>query len=83
LANAVVPHEQLLNEANEWAEMIASRAPVAVRNAKHIIQTTMDSTWKEAMSEELDAFVRCQATKDHKHAIEAFFNKEKPVFIGQ
>ncbi|MFD1706260.1 enoyl-CoA hydratase/isomerase family protein [Siminovitchia sediminis] len=83
LANAVVPHDQLLNEAMEWAEMIVSRAPVAVQNAKHIIQTTMDSTWQEAMSEELDAFVRCQDTRDHKHAIEAFFKKEKPVFIGK
>ncbi|RST74132.1 enoyl-CoA hydratase/isomerase family protein [Siminovitchia acidinfaciens] len=83
LANAVVPHDQLMKEAMEWAEMIASRAPVAVQNAKHIIQTTMDSTWEEAMSEELDAFVRCQDTRDHKHAIEAFFNKETPVFVGK
>jgi enoyl-CoA hydratase len=83
LANKVVPHEKLMEEAMEWARLIASRAPIAVRKAKDTIQKTLDLSWQEAMSQELDAFVSCQETWDHKHAIESFFNKQTPEFKGK
>ncbi|MFE0505091.1 enoyl-CoA hydratase/isomerase family protein [Peribacillus butanolivorans] len=83
LASKVVPHNTLMNEALDWAEMITSRAPIAVRNAKETIQKTMDVNWQEAMKYELDAFITCQDTQDHKHAIESFFNKQIPIFQGR
>jgi enoyl-CoA hydratase/carnithine racemase len=83
LASKVVPHNTLMNEALDWAKMIASRAPIAVRNAKVTIQKTMDVNWQEAMAFELDAFITCQDTQDHKHAIESFFNKQIPNFQGR
>ncbi|MFY0758000.1 enoyl-CoA hydratase/isomerase family protein [Metabacillus dongyingensis] len=83
LASKVVPQTSLINEALNWANMIASRAPIAVRNAKDTIQKTMDLEWQEAMKYELDAFITCQNTRDHKHAIESFFNKQIPVFQGR
>ncbi|MFE4351642.1 enoyl-CoA hydratase/isomerase family protein [Peribacillus butanolivorans] len=83
LASKVVPHTTLMNEALDWAKMIASRAPIAVRNAKETIQKTMDVNWQEAMAFELDAFITCQDTQDHKHAIESFFNKQIPIFQGR
>lgn len=83
LASKVVSPSLLMNEAYEWAEMIASRAPIAVRNAKDTIQKTLDVTWQEGMTYELDAFISCQDTRDHKHAIEAFFNKQMPIFQGK
>ncbi|MFE4896203.1 enoyl-CoA hydratase/isomerase family protein [Peribacillus butanolivorans] len=83
LASKVVPHNTLMNEALDWAKMITSRAPIAVRNAKETIQKTMDVNWQEAMKYELDAFITCQDTQDHKHAIESFFNKQIPIFQGR
>ncbi|MFI8493132.1 enoyl-CoA hydratase/isomerase family protein [Peribacillus butanolivorans] len=83
LASKVVPHNTLMNEVLDWAKMIASRAPIAVRNAKDTIQKTMDVNWQEAMTYELDAFITCQDTQDHKHAIESFFNKQIPIFQGR
>lgn len=83
LANKIVPSQQLMNEAMEWAVLIASRAPIAVHKAKDAIQKTLDMSWKEAMTMELDRFVECQATWDHKHAIESFFNKQQPQFKGK
>ncbi|MBP1931396.1 enoyl-CoA hydratase/isomerase family protein [Ammoniphilus resinae] len=83
LANTVVPHDQLLKQSMEWAQLIASRAPIAVRKAKDAIQKTLDMTWGEAMSMELDRFIECQATWDHKHAIESFFQKQQPQFKGK
>ncbi|MBG9586072.1 hypothetical protein ABE26_02935 [Cytobacillus firmus] len=82
LASRVVSHDKLLAEAHEWAQLIASRAPIAVRHAKNTIQKTMDYEWQEAMEQELDAFIECQDTWDHKHAIESFFNKKQPAFKG-
>ncbi|MGG1662129.1 enoyl-CoA hydratase/isomerase family protein [Brevibacillus sp. NRS-1366] len=83
LANKIVPCDQLMATALEWAELIATRAPIAVRKAKQAIQRTMDLTWAEGMAKELDAFVECQATRDHHHAIESFFKKQPPRFIGK
>lgn len=83
LASKVVPQAELMDVALKQAEEIASRAPVAVRKAKEAIQKTLDMTWKEAMSMELDKFVECQATWDHKHAIESFFHKRQPQFKGR
>lgn len=82
LASTVVPHEKLMEEAQEWAKIIASRAPIAVRHAKDVIQKTMEFSWQDAMTMELEAFIKCQETRDHKHAIEAFFNKQIPSFEG-
>jgi enoyl-CoA hydratase/carnithine racemase len=83
LANKIVAPERLMTEAMEWAALISSRAPLAVQKAKHTIQKTLDLTWNQAMDLELDSFVECQSTRDHKHAIEAFFKKQKPNFIGK
>lgn len=83
LANRVVSQDKLMDEATEWARMIASKAPIAVRGAKQTIQEVLDDTWEEAMSLEIDHFVHCQATWDHKHAIESFFNKQDPQFKGK
>lgn len=83
LAYKVVPHEELLKEANTLAQTIASRAPIAVERSKKTIQKTMDLSFSEAMKDEVDQFVECQKTYDHKHAIEAFFEKKRPVFKGE
>ncbi|MED4582527.1 enoyl-CoA hydratase-related protein [Brevibacillus choshinensis] len=83
LANQIVPPDQLMTASEEWAKLIAARAPIAVRKAKQAIQRTMDLTWTEGMAMELDAFIECQATRDHHHAIESFFKKQQPSFIGK
>lgn len=83
LVYKVTSLDNLMKEAQDLAEMIASRAPIAVRRAKDAIQKTMDVTYEEAMKHEINQFIACQKTYDHKHAIEAFFNKEKPVFQGR
>lgn len=83
LAYKVVPQEELLKEAVALAEVIASRAPVAVRKAKEVIQRSLDLSYEDAMRDEINAFIECQKTYDHKHAIEAFFKKEQPQFEGR
>lgn len=83
LATKVTTQEDLMTEALEIANLIASRAPIAVTNAKEVIQRSLDQTYEEAMNDEVNAFIKCQKTWDHKHAIESFFNKEEPQFKGK
>lgn len=83
LATKITKQENLLDEALEIAKLIASRAPIAVTNAKQVIQRSLDQTYEDAMEDEIDAFIECQKTWDHKHAIESFFNKVEPNFKGE
>src|SRR5699024_5627122 len=79
----VVSPEDLMSEARKLATTISSRAPIAVEKSKKAIQKTTDLTYQQSMEYEIEQFISCQKTYDHKHAIEAFFKKEKPVFRGE
>lgn len=67
-------------EALAWAQTIADRAPMAVRRAKRAIGEAADLPYEEAFSRELDHFAALSATRDHKEAIAAFFDRRPPIF---
>lgn len=83
LASCAAPRPQVLSTALELAQLIASRAPLAVRRTKQAIHEASELPLAEAMSRELDHFAELSATKDHKHAIAAFFDRQEPVFTGE
>jgi enoyl-CoA hydratase len=83
LASAAVPRASVRAVAMEWAQEIASRAPLAVRRTKTAIHEATVLPFTEAMSRELDHFAALSATRDHKHAIDAFFKREVPSFEGR
>lgn len=72
--------EDVLDTAIEVATEIASRAPLAVRHAKQALHEAAELGFADAMDKEIDHFVELSATRDHKHAIQAFFRKEPPAF---
>lgn len=78
-----VARGEVLAAARRWADEIASRAPLAVRRTKLAIAEASDLSYQEAMSREFDHFAALSSTRDHKHAIEAFFKREKPEFRGE
>lgn len=82
LASAAVPRDRVRQVAALWAEEIASRAPLAVQRTKQAIHEAAALPFEEAMSRELDHFAALSATRDHKHAIQAFFRRESPQFLG-
>lgn len=82
LANYVVPRHQVLTRAIELAESIAEQAPMAVRRTKTSIHEAMELPFNEALQREYDHFAELSQTRDHKHAIEAFFRKERPIFLN-
>lgn len=83
LANYGVPREEVVAAATETAELIATRAPLAVSRTKEAIHEASELPFAEAMSRELDHFAALSATKDHKHAIAAFFDRQQPTFVGE
>ncbi len=83
LVNRVVPVESYLDEALKLAEEIASRAPLAVRTAKHLINQAYERPLHEALAEERQAFYSLFATEDQKEGMRAFIEKRKPQWKGK
>ncbi len=83
LVNRVVPLESYLAEALKLAEEIASRAPIAVRVAKKMINQAFEQILSEGLAEEKREFYNLFATEDQKEGMRAFVEKRKPVWTGK
>lgn len=74
--NTICPVEELDHCTLELAEFIASKAPIAVREAKLSIREGLDGSLAEGLVIESQGFGRCFASEDQKNAMKAFLNKE-------
>jgi enoyl-CoA hydratase len=83
LVNRVVPVETCLEEALKLAEEIASRAPIAVRVAKTMINQAFDVSLSNGLAEEKQQFYSLFATEDQKEGMKAFVEKRKPQWKGK
>jgi enoyl-CoA hydratase len=82
LVNAVVPAGEALAEAKAMAEKIARRGPLAVREAKRLIDLAPDVELDAGLAAELDASERVFASGDMLEGARAFFEKRPPDFKG-
>ena len=83
LVNRVVPVESYLQEALKLAEEIVSRAPIAVRVAKTMINQAFDVSLSNGLAEEKQQFYSLFATEDQKEGMRAFVEKRKPQWKGK
>ncbi|NJC98167.1 MAG: enoyl-CoA hydratase [Anaerolineales bacterium] len=83
LVNRVVPVNDHLNEALKLAEEIASRAPLAVRAAKKMIDHSYESFLAQGLAEEKKVFYNLFNTEDQKEGMQAFVEKRKPEWKGR
>jgi len=83
LVNRVVPVDAYLDEALKLAEEIASRAPLAVRAAKKMINQTYERTLAEGLTVEKQEFYNLFASEDQKEGMKAFVEKRKPEWTGK
>jgi enoyl-CoA hydratase len=83
LVNRVVSVNAYLDEALKLAEEIASRAPLAIRAAKKMINQTYERTLAEGLSVEKQEFYNLFATEDQKEGMKAFDEKRKPEWKGK
>jgi enoyl-CoA hydratase/carnithine racemase len=82
LVSAVVPREQLSEEAAAVAEQIAERGPLAVRYAKEAVSHGIEMPLEQALRFETDLTIILQTTEDRAEGVKAFLEKRKPQFKG-
>ncbi len=83
LVNEVVPAGQAVARATEIATEIAQRGPIAVREAKRLIDLATDTDIDAGLAAELDASDRVFATEDMLEGAAAFFAKRDPEYRGR
>jgi enoyl-CoA hydratase/carnithine racemase len=83
LVNRVATAGGSLATAKDLAETIATRGPVAVREAKAAIDLAADMPLDEGLARELDASERVFASDDMLEGARAFFEKRSPKFNGK
>lgn len=82
LVNRVVAPGEARAAAHELADRIAQRGPVAVREAKVLIERARDRDIDAGLAAELDASERVFASADMREGARAFFAKRPPDFSG-
>ena len=82
LVNAVAGEGEALAAATDMAQRIAQRGPVAVREAKRLIERARDLDLDAGLAAELDASDRVFASEDLLEGARAFFAKRPPEFPG-
>lgn len=82
LVNRVAPVDAYLDEALKLAEEIASRAPLAARAAKKMINAAYESSLTDGLAEERQTFYDLFNTADQKEGMQAFVEKRKPQWTG-
>jgi enoyl-CoA hydratase len=83
LVNRIVPPERFLEEVLILAAEIASRAPLAVRAAKRMINQSYERPLADGMYEERQAFYNLFTSHDQKEGMAAFLEKRKPAWKGK
>ncbi|MCP4072254.1 MAG: enoyl-CoA hydratase/isomerase family protein [Hyphomicrobiales bacterium] len=83
LVNKVVPLDMLDEVTLEWANELAKGAPLAQRAAKRLLKKVGSVSYGEAISIEAAEQAGLTNSEDCKNAVEAFLNKQKPVFEGK
>jgi enoyl-CoA hydratase len=82
LALDVLPSDRLLEHARAKARTIASRGPVAVAQAKRVLQAGADVDLRTACELERQAFAALFGTDDAREGMRAFLEKRPAVFKG-
>jgi enoyl-CoA hydratase len=83
LVNRLVPVESYLDEALKLAQQVASRAPLAVRAAKKMINQAYERVLAEGLAEEKQEFYNLFASEDQKEGMQAFIEKRQPEWKGR
>jgi len=83
LVHRVAEPELLEAEGHALAEKLLSRAPLAVRESKRLLNLPLEPELERAFQNEVEAITRCFGTADAREAATAFREKRPPVFTGK
>ena len=82
LATKLVDEDRLLEETLAFAELLASKAPLAIAGQKELYYRTFYHDYEQFRQLEASLMFGHSKTEDHKEAVAAFFEKRKPNFKG-
>jgi len=80
LVNNVVKNDELIEEAEKIAQLIAEKSPIAIKMAKNLINNTREIN--RGLEMEMVSFSLCFSSQDHVEGMNAFLEKRKPRFKG-
>ena len=83
IVEAVVPPEDLMAVAMDFAREIASKSPVAIGLAKHALNTIEEMSLRDGYRFEQNMTTELSHYEDSAEAMQAFLDKRDPVFKGR
>jgi 2-(1,2-epoxy-1,2-dihydrophenyl)acetyl-CoA isomerase len=83
LVTQLVPADQVLPTAQGLAAQLAAGPTVAYAAIKNAIHYAATATLEKALDNEAVGQALAGGTEDHRNAVAAFVNKEKPTFLGR
>lgn len=83
LVNRIVPHEDLLPRAYEWAERLARGPTLALSMTKRMLNHELSMDFASAIEAEAQAQALMLLGDDHRLFYEAFTQKQKSSFTGR
>lgn len=83
LLHRLVEPEQLDAEVQAMTAKLLSRAPLALRESKRLLNRPLETELERAFQNELEAIMRCFGTADAHEATVAFREKRAAVFQGR
>ena len=83
LLHRLVEPELLDAEVQALAGKMLSRAPLALRESKRLLNRPLEAELERAFQNEIEAIMRCFGTADAHEATVAFSEKRPPIFGGK
>jgi enoyl-CoA hydratase len=83
IVNMVAPADKFRETVRQFALDLASKAPVAIKVAKALINKGADIGLDSALALEREGFGVVASTEDLQEGVRAFTEKRKPVFKGK
>jgi enoyl-CoA hydratase len=83
LLNAIVPREQLMDKAYEFARRITANAPLAVQATKRSVWEGLGMNLRDAYKNESRISSEIFQTEDAKEGPKAFAEKRRPNWQGR
>jgi enoyl-CoA hydratase/3-hydroxyacyl-CoA dehydrogenase len=79
----VVPKDKFRETVRQFAMELVSKAPVAIKVAKALINKGSDMSLDSALELEREGFGVVGSSEDLKEGVAAFIEKRRPAFKGK